>query len=376
MLRGEPIWQTRSTSPMSMPSSSEAVATSTRNSPRLRRCSASSRYSLARLPWCAATCSPPRRSARWRAMRSAMRRVLTNTSVVRCRTVSSASLSYTRSHTSLGITASSGTGGSSSPRSRARTWPTSTTAQSAPVPARKCATVDKGFCVADRPMRTGGVSHKASSRSRLSDRWLPRLLPATAWISSTITVRTPASMARPLSEPSSTYSDSGVDTRMCGARRRMALRSAWVVSPVRTALRMPCGGSPIACNCAAIPSSGASRFTRISLDKAFNGETYSTRVTSGSGPAPLSRTSASIAARKAVSVLPEPVGAAIRVGRPAWISGQARRWASVAAGKVAPNHAATAGWKSCQSWRAGRLMETEMGAKWANSIMPATAHEK
>jgi hypothetical protein len=29
MLRGEPIWHTRSTSPMSMPSSSEAVATST-----------------------------------------------------------------------------------------------------------------------------------------------------------------------------------------------------------------------------------------------------------------------------------------------------------------------------------------------------------
>ena len=50
MERVEPIWQTRSTSPMSMPSSSEAVATSTFSSPRFSRCSASKRRSLARLP--------------------------------------------------------------------------------------------------------------------------------------------------------------------------------------------------------------------------------------------------------------------------------------------------------------------------------------
>jgi hypothetical protein len=36
------------------------------------------------------------------------------------------------------------------------------------------------------------------------------------------------------------------------------------------------------------------------------------------------RTSASIAARNAASVLPEPVGAAIRTCRLDWISGQAR----------------------------------------------------
>ncbi len=33
MLRGEPIWHTSSTGPMSMPSSSDAVATSARRSP-------------------------------------------------------------------------------------------------------------------------------------------------------------------------------------------------------------------------------------------------------------------------------------------------------------------------------------------------------
>ena len=37
MERGEPIWQTRSTVPMSMPSSSEAVATTARSSPFFSR---------------------------------------------------------------------------------------------------------------------------------------------------------------------------------------------------------------------------------------------------------------------------------------------------------------------------------------------------
>ena len=48
--RGEPSWQTRSTSPMSMPSSSEAVATSAFSAPAFSRCSASSRLSRAMLP--------------------------------------------------------------------------------------------------------------------------------------------------------------------------------------------------------------------------------------------------------------------------------------------------------------------------------------
>jgi len=61
---GDPIWQTRSTDPMSMPSSSDAVATSTRSRPALRRVSASSRDSFERLPWCVATRSSPRRSLR------------------------------------------------------------------------------------------------------------------------------------------------------------------------------------------------------------------------------------------------------------------------------------------------------------------------
>ena len=83
--RGVPSWQTSSTSPMSMPSSSDAVATSA----AARRSSAAARRRAAapcaRLPWCAVDvvrCRGARTDAA--PTRSAMRRVLTKTSVVRC----------------------------------------------------------------------------------------------------------------------------------------------------------------------------------------------------------------------------------------------------------------------------------------------------
>ena len=81
--RGVPSCTTRSTEPMSMPSSSDAVATTAFSSPRLSRSSASKRFSRERLPWCGSTTPSPRRAASWKAARSLMRRVLTNTSVVR-----------------------------------------------------------------------------------------------------------------------------------------------------------------------------------------------------------------------------------------------------------------------------------------------------
>ena len=64
MERGEPIWQTRSTDPMSMPSSRDAVATTARSSPCFNFCSASSLKLRERLPWCARTALSPSRSAR------------------------------------------------------------------------------------------------------------------------------------------------------------------------------------------------------------------------------------------------------------------------------------------------------------------------
>ncbi len=88
MARVEPSWQTRSTEPMSIPSSSDAVATRAESSPAFRRRSLSSRCSFDRLPWWEATRSAPSRSERWRVTRSAIRRVLAKTSVVRCSRIS------------------------------------------------------------------------------------------------------------------------------------------------------------------------------------------------------------------------------------------------------------------------------------------------
>jgi hypothetical protein len=185
--------------------------------------------------------------------------------------------------------------------------------------------------VADRPMRVNRRPHKASSRSSVSARCAPRLLPASAWISSTITLRTPASIARPDSEPSRMYSDSGVVTMMCGGRLRHFARSACGVSPVRTALRISTVGRPSApvprgCPAAGAPGSGACRSTAPSAARRTP-PAWRCRQRAASA----SRTSASSACRKAVSVLPEPVGAATSVSRPDAIAGQAaavgRRWA-------------------------------------------------
>ena len=99
--------------------------------------------------------------------------------------------------------------------------------------------------MAERPTRTGGLPHSASSRSSDSIRCEPRLLPATECSSSTITLRTLFSIARPDSEVSRMKSDSGVVTRMCGGVLRMRLRSKAEVSPVRTASRIGTSSTPM-----------------------------------------------------------------------------------------------------------------------------------
>ena len=167
-----------------------------------------------------------------------------------------------------------------------------------------------------------------------------------------MTVRTVDNIRRPDTEPSSTYSDSGVVTSTCGGLRRLCCRSFRGVSPVRTAVRMSTSGSCSATSSRRMPASGASRLSRMSLDSAFRGEIYTTLVASASpsGCRPW-RTRASSAARKAVSVLPDPVGAATSVSRPAWMAGQAARCAGVGAAKAWRNQAETAGWKSASGTR-------------------------
>ena len=63
-------------------------------------------------------------------------------------------------------------------------------------PTRKRPTSSSGRCVAESPMRCSRRRASASRRSSESARWAPRLVAATAWISSTITVSTPPSISR------------------------------------------------------------------------------------------------------------------------------------------------------------------------------------
>jgi len=208
-----------------------------------------------------------------------------------------------------------------------------TATSSARSPTKKRAISANGFTVADRPMRTGAAGVRDAKRSSDNIRCAPRLLPATACSSSTITLFTPASIARPPLEVSRMNSDSGVVTRMCGGLRRMRSRSAVGVSPVRTAARMPTSGKPMACSCAWMPASGSCRFLRMSLDSAFKGDTYSTCTVSSKGPARPCTTSSLMADKNAASVLPEPVGAAISAWRRCEVTTQARACTSVAVPK-------------------------------------------
>ena len=148
-------------------------------------------------------------------------------------------------------------------RSSGLRWPASTivTGRS---PPRKREISSSGRCVADSPIRCGSVAVIADSRSSESIRCEPRLVPATAWISSMITVSTELSTSR-APEVSIRYSDSGVVIRMSGGLRRIAARWDWGVSPLRSATAT--GGS------APMPASGARRLRSTSWFSARSGET-------------------------------------------------------------------------------------------------------
>ena len=182
----------------------------------------------------------------------------------------------------------------------------------------------------------------------MSARCAPRRVGATAWISSTITVRAVPSSLRPPADVRSTYSDSGVVTRTCGGRLSTCARSFCAVSPVRTAARTSTGAADpddgAARSRARMPSSGCTRFLWMSFESALSGETYTTRTSSCSVPCAASRARPSSAARNAASVLPEPVGAATSASCPSRRAGHARTWGGVGSPSVSANQEATAGW--------------------------------
>ena len=182
---GLSTWTTRSTAPMSMPSSSELVATSAGRRPALSSSSIWRRCSRAMLPWCARTSSSPASSLRRCASRSARRRLLVKTIVLRWARIASRMRGWMAGQMELRASAAIAgppgwsSGGSTSPsramsstgtmtwRSSAFRVPASTisTCRSGPMPPRNAAMRSSGRWVALRPMRCGGATVAVLRRS-------------------------------------------------------------------------------------------------------------------------------------------------------------------------------------------------------------------
>ena len=201
-----------------------------------------------------------------------------------------------------------------------------------------------GRTVADRPMRCAGLSSSSSSRSSDSARWAPRLVPLTAWTSSTMTVSTPRSDSR-AALVSTRNSDSGVVMKTSGGTLLKRRRSSAGVSPERMPTAMSGTGRSRRCEACRMPVSGARRLRSTSTASALSGLTYRTRqrCRGSSGTGVLASRSSDH--RKADSVLPLPVGATTRVSRPEEIASQAPSCAGVGAAKAPVNHARVAGEK-------------------------------
>ena len=99
----------------------------------------------------------------------------------------------------------------------------------------------------------------------------PRFVAATAWISSTITVSTPASVSR-AALVSMRKRDSGVVIKMSGGSRSSSRRSAEVVSPERTPTVMAGTGIPSRFAVWVMPTRGERRLRSTSTPSAFSGE--------------------------------------------------------------------------------------------------------
>ena len=252
-------------------------------------------------------------------------------------------------------------------------------------PARNWATSSLGSTVADRPIRWAGLGNSASSRSSDTARCAPRLVPATAWTSSTMIVSTSLRVSRAL-DVSIRKRDSGVVMRMSGGWLSSERRSAAVVSPDRTPTVMSGAGRSRRLAVCVMPISGARRLRSTSTPRALSGEMYSTRVLrwsafrraeffcaavrrpplpAGSSPGRASgsageeMSSRSSAHRKAARVLPEPVGATTRACEPEEMAFQAPFWAGVGSEKAPRNQS-----------RVGRLNRS-MGP--ASRVPPASS---
>ena len=413
---------TRSTAPMSMPSSRLDVATTQRSRPDLRSSSMSARCSLLTEPWCArastgsAPCPvalPPiccaggrvgvgESAVPWRSAQASLRRAvsrsaspreLQNTMVERTFSTRSRRSCSTCGHMLAGVRSSVALGRGSaaarppgSARLMAKLVMSSTgtvtsrersdslsgaTMRTGARPPRNRATSSCGRTVALSPTRRAGCSSRSSSRSSERARWAPRLVPATAWISSTMTVSTSSSDSR-AADVSIRNNDSGVVMRMSGGCEISRRRSCCGVSPERTPTVTSWNVSPRRAAAWVMPTRGERRLRSTSTASAFSGETYRTRVPSlrSAGTGGGSCRSRSMLDRNAARVLPEPVGATTRTWSPASKPCQAPTCAGVGAAKAWENHSRVAGAKRSRDGGTSREL-CEWGTDMCSSSQPA-----
>ncbi len=144
----------------------------------------------------------------------------------------------------------------------------------ASTPTRKRATFSIGFCVADSPMRSSGAARTArrAAPATAPDGCRACCRPAHGSRRRSRCAPSPASAGPTPSRAARTAIRAwspGCAAGACAARPR----SAWVVSPVRTAVRISGTGRPRRASSSRMPASGSSRLMRMSLDSALSGET-------------------------------------------------------------------------------------------------------
>ena len=166
---GDSTWITRSTAPMSIPSSSDEVATRHGSWPAFSISSTTRRSSRASEPWWARAISRSASSFSRRASRSAARRLLTNTIVERCEVISSSSSGYIAGQIERRVDSAPATGsrsgarpssgsiidstGTRISRSSCLRTPVSTILHSRLGPTRNRPISSSGFWVAERAIR-------------------------------------------------------------------------------------------------------------------------------------------------------------------------------------------------------------------------------
>ena len=353
---------------MSMPSSSEDVATIARRRPSFSASSTSVRCSRASEPWCARTRSSSASSFKRAARRSAMRRALTNTIVERCARISSRSFGWIAGQIEerLGPRVGSSTGASIGLPSSAMS--STGTITSISVGLRWPASM----IVTGRGRRLAIVLLATEEARDLFERALRRRQPDAlrgrdGQLLQALERDREVRAALRRGHRVDLVDDDPPDApeRLARLRRQhqvegLRRRDEDVGGPLQhltPLVRRRVAGADADRRLVREREPGAARPRARCRRAGRGGSSRRRRPARGAARcrgrecAPAAAESArsasrSIAKRNAASVLPEPVGARISVWSPRAIDTQPSRWAGVGSSNVASNHARTAGEKT------------------------------